>query len=29
MLEHGIGEIRTAGTDFHQFPFIRVVNPVV
>jgi len=28
MLEHGIGEIRTADTDFHQFPFLRVVNPV-
>lgn len=29
MLEHGITEIRTADTDFHQFPFLRVVNPLV
>jgi toxin-antitoxin system PIN domain toxin len=28
MLEHGVGEIRTADTDFFQFPFLRVVNPV-
>jgi toxin-antitoxin system PIN domain toxin len=28
MLEHGVGEIRTADTDFHQFPFLRVVNPL-
>lgn len=28
MLEHGVAEIRTADTDFHQFPFLRVVNPV-
>ncbi len=28
MLEHGVTEIRTADTDFHQFPFIRVVNPL-
>lgn len=29
MLEHGITEIRTADTDFHQFPFMRVVNPLI
>jgi predicted nucleic acid-binding protein len=29
MKEHGIAEIRTADTDFHQFPFLRVVNPLV
>ena len=29
MLEHGIAEIRTADTDFHQFLFLRVVNPLV
>jgi uncharacterized protein len=29
MKEHGIEEIRTADTDFHQFPFLRVVNPLV
>jgi toxin-antitoxin system PIN domain toxin len=28
MLEHGVAEIRTADTDFHQFPFLRVVNPL-
>lgn len=28
MLEHGVSEIRTADTDFHQFPFLRVVNPL-
>lgn len=28
MKEHGIPEIRTADTDFHQFPFLRVVNPL-
>jgi toxin-antitoxin system PIN domain toxin len=27
MMEHGIPEIRTADSDFHQFPFLRVVNP--
>jgi toxin-antitoxin system PIN domain toxin len=27
--EHGIEEIRTADTDFHQFRFLRVVNPLV
>jgi len=26
--EHGIEEIRTADTDFHQFGFLRVVNPL-
>ncbi|MGH9367845.1 MAG: TA system VapC family ribonuclease toxin [Thermoanaerobaculia bacterium] len=29
MKEHGISEIRTADTDFHQFRFLRVVNPLV
>lgn len=29
MKEHGVAEIRTADTDFHQFPFLRVVNPLV
>jgi len=29
MLEHGIAEIRTADTDFHQFPFLRVLNPLL
>jgi uncharacterized protein len=29
MKEHGVGEIRTADTDFHQFTFLRVVNPLV
>lgn len=29
MLEHGVTEIRTADTDFHQFKFLRVVNPLV
>lgn len=29
MREHGVAEIRTADTDFHQFPFLRVVNPLV
>lgn len=28
MKEHGIPEIRTADTDFHQFKFLRVVNPL-
>jgi toxin-antitoxin system PIN domain toxin len=28
MREHGIAEIRTADTDFHQFPFLTVVNPL-
>ncbi len=28
MLEHGLSEVRTADTDFHQFPFLRVVNPL-
>lgn len=29
MKEHGVEEIRTADTDFHQFQFLRVVNPLV
>ncbi len=29
MKEHGVTEIRTADTDFHQFRFLRVVNPLV
>lgn len=29
MREHGVSEIRTADTDFHQFPFLEVVNPLV
>lgn len=29
MWEHGVSEIRTADTDFHQFPFVRAVNPLV
>lgn len=29
MKEHGVGEIRTADTDFHQFPFLKVVNPLL
>ena len=28
MREHGASEIRTADTDFHQFPFLEVVNPL-
>ena len=28
MMEHGVPEIRTADTDFHQFEFLRVVNPL-
>lgn len=28
MKEHGITEIRTADTDFFQFKFLRVVNPL-
>ncbi|MGH9405501.1 MAG: TA system VapC family ribonuclease toxin [Terriglobia bacterium] len=28
MREHGVTEIRTADTDFHQFKFLRVVNPL-
>lgn len=28
MREHGITEIRTADTDFHEFKFLRVVNPL-
>jgi len=29
MREHGITEIRTADTDFHQFKFLRVTNPLL
>lgn len=28
MREHGVAEIRTADTDFHQFAFLQVVNPL-
>jgi predicted nucleic acid-binding protein len=28
MREHGVVEFRTADTDFHQFKFLRVVNPL-
>lgn len=28
MREHGVVEIRTADTDFHQFKFLRAVNPL-
>lgn len=28
MVEHGVTEIRTADTDFHQFEFLRVRNPL-
>ncbi len=28
MREHGVTEIRTADTDFHQFSFLQVVNPL-
>ena len=27
MREHGIREIYTRDTDFHRFPFLRVVDP--
>ena len=27
MREHGIREIDTRDTDFHRFPFLRVVDP--
>jgi toxin-antitoxin system PIN domain toxin len=27
MVEHGVREIRTADSDFHQFPSLAVVNP--
>jgi toxin-antitoxin system PIN domain toxin len=29
MREHGVSEIRTADTDFHQFGFLTVINPLV
>ena len=28
MKEHGVTEIRSADADFHQFRFLRVVNPL-
>jgi len=28
MREHGVTEIRTADTGFHEFKFLRVVNPL-
>jgi toxin-antitoxin system PIN domain toxin len=28
MKEHGVSQIRTADTDFHQFPFLDVVSPL-
>lgn len=28
MREHGVAEIRTADSDFHQFGFLTVVNPL-
>ena len=28
MREHGVREIRTADTDFHQFKFLHVVDPL-
>jgi toxin-antitoxin system PIN domain toxin len=28
MREHGIREIYTSDTDFHRFPFLRVIDPV-
>ncbi len=29
MKEHGVVEIRTLDADFHRFPFLRVVDPLV
>jgi toxin-antitoxin system PIN domain toxin len=29
MKEHGVAEIRTADSDFHQFKFLKVVNPLL
>lgn len=29
MKEHGITDLRTADTDFHQFKFLRVSNPLL
>ena len=29
MREHGVSEIWTADMDFHQFPFLRVVDPLM
>jgi len=28
MREHGIREICTRDTDFHRFPFLKVIDPV-
>lgn len=28
MREHGISRIHTRDTDFHRFPFLRVVDPL-
>jgi predicted nucleic acid-binding protein len=28
MREHGVAEIRTADIGFHEFKFLRVVNPL-
>jgi predicted nucleic acid-binding protein len=28
MREHGIKEIYTRDTDFHRFPFIKVIDPI-
>jgi len=28
MREHGIREICTRDTDFHRFPFVKVIDPV-
>lgn len=29
MLEHGVTTLFTADTDFHQFPFLKVANPLL
>jgi len=29
MKEHGLEGIRTSDTDFHQFVFLRVIDPLV
>ena len=28
MREHGIGQICTRDTDFHRFPFLKVIDPL-
>ena len=28
MKEHGVGKIYTRDTDFHRFPFVRVIDPI-